>query len=88
MKEESSVRSSGDPSLRPLLRSLLLELVIYAPLVLLYFLLVLRYANDYITQLHTRDTVLYAIVAIAAIVAQAVLLERFTAWLLRRFGLR
>jgi hypothetical protein len=88
MKVEKPERSTSDPSLRPLLRSVLLELAIYAPLVLLYFLLVLRYANDFLTELYKSDTVLYAVVATAAIIAQAVLLERLTAWLLRRFGLR
>ena len=88
MPEEIPARSKSDPSLRPLLRSLMLELAIYTPLVVLYYLLVLRYANDSLTQLYQSDTVLYAITATAAIVAQAVLLERFTAWLLRRFGLR
>jgi hypothetical protein len=88
MKEEITGRVSSDPSLRPLLRSLLLELAIYTPLVVIYFFLVLRYANDYLTQLYQSDTVLYAIIATAAIVAQAALLERLTAWFLRRFGLR
>lgn len=77
-----------DPSLRPLLRSLALELVIYAPLVVIYFLLVLRLAGDYLADLYQQDTVLYSIVALAAIVAQGVLLERLTTWLLHRFGLR
>jgi hypothetical protein len=88
MKQELPVNPQGDPSLRPLLRMLIIELAIYTPLVVLYFLLVLRFANDYLTQLYNRDTVLYAVVATAAIIAQAVLLERLTAWLLRRFGLR
>ena len=88
MKEENITRSTSDPSLRPLLRSLLIELAIYTPLVVTYFFLVLRYANDYLTQLYRSDTVLYSFVATAAIIAQAVLLERLTAWLLRRFGLR
>jgi hypothetical protein len=78
----------SDPSLRPLLRSLLLELAIYIPLVVAYFLLVLRFANSYLTELYYRDIVLYAIVATSAIILQVVLLERLTAWLLRRFGLR
>lgn len=86
--KEFPVSRSGDPSLKPLLRSLLLELAIYTPLVVLYFLLVLRYANDFLTQLYYRDTVLYAVVATTVIIAQAILLERLTAWLLRRFGLR
>ena len=77
-----------DPSLKPLLRSLLRELVIYTPLVVLYFLIVLRFANDFFTQLYYRDTALYAFAATTAIVGQTVLLERLTAWLLRRFGLR
>ena len=88
MKEESREQGSSDPSFRPLLRSLLLELAIYTPLVVLYFLLVLRYANDYLTQLYRRDAVTYAFVATIAIIAQAVLLERLTAWFLRQFGLR
>ena len=78
----------SDPSLRPLLRSLLLELAIYIPLVVAYFLIVLRFANRYLTELYYSDIVLYAIVATSAIVMQVVLLERLTAWLLRRFGLR
>jgi hypothetical protein len=88
MKRELQSRPSSDPSLLPLLRSLMLELAIYIPLVVLYFLLALRYANDYLTQLYQTNTISYAIIAITAIVVQAVLLERLTAWLLRRFGLR
>jgi hypothetical protein len=78
----------SDPSLRPLLRSLALELAIYIPLVVAYFLLVLRYANSYLTELYNQNIVLYAVVATTAMVTQVVLLERLTAWLLRRFGLR
>lgn len=88
MTDETQNRTPSDPSLRPLLRSLLLELAIYTPLVVIYFFLILRYANDYLTQLYQSDTILYALVATVAIVAQAVLLERLTAWFLRRFGLR
>lgn len=88
MTDETQNRTPSDPSLRPLLRSLFLELLIYTPLVVVYFLLVLRYANDYLTELYQTNTVTYAIVATLAIIAQAVLLERLTAWLLRRFGLR
>ena len=88
MKEEGATRATSDPSLRPLVRSLLIELAIYTPLVVIYFFLVLRFANDYLTELYRNDTILYAVVATLAIVAQAALLERLTAWFLRRFGLR
>jgi hypothetical protein len=86
--EHSDEQDRSDPSLQPLLRSLALELIIYAPLVIIYFLLVLRFAGEYLAQLYQENTTLYAIVALAAIVAQGVLLERLTTWLLHRFGLR
>ena len=88
MMKDSTTITKSDPSLRPLLRSLLLELAIYAPLVIIYFLLILRYANQFITRLYQTQTVVYAIVATGAIVVQGVMLEWLTSWLLRRFGLR
>ena len=78
----------SDPSLRPLLKSLALELAIYAPLLILYFFLVLRFTGTYLAQLYRENTTLYAVVALSAIVIQGVLLERLTTWLLHRFGLR
>lgn len=77
-----------DPSLQPLLKSLAIELLIYAPLVLLYFFIVIRYADVFLAQLYNDSRVLYAAAAILAIVGQGVLLERLTSWLLHRFGLR
>jgi len=77
-----------DPSLGPLLRSFLLEIAIYAPLVVLYFLLILRFANHRLTDLFLNTPRLYAFVATAAIVGQGVLLEWLTSLLVRRFGLR
>ncbi len=77
-----------DPSLGPLLRSFLLEIAIYAPLVVLYFLLILRFANHRLTDLFLNNPRLYAFVATAAIVGQGVLLEWLTSLLVRRFGLR
>ncbi len=77
-----------DPSLGPLLRSFLLEIAIYAPLVVLYFLLILRFANHRLTDLFLSNPRLYAFVATAAIVGQGVLLEWLTSLLVRRFGLR
>lgn len=77
-----------DPSFRPLLKSLALELLIYAPLLILYFVLVLRFAGVFLSELYRENTTLYALAALAAIVIQGVLLERLTTWLLHRFGLR
>lgn len=78
----------GDPSLQPLLRSLLAELAIYTPLVIVYYLLILRVAERYLADLYQEAPLPYAAAALAAIVIQGVLLERLTSWLVRRFGLR
>jgi hypothetical protein len=88
MSDSSTSPSKQDPSLRPLLRSILLELAIYVPVVAAYFLLILRYASDKLTSLYQDSLPLYAIAATLAIVTQGVLLEVLTSWLLRRFGLR
>ncbi len=88
MDEANKRFPAGDPSLQPLLRSLLVELVIYIPLVILYFLLILRVAEDYLARLYFQAPLPYAIAAIVTIVGQGVLLEWLTSWLLRRFGLR
>ncbi|HEY46452.1 MAG: hypothetical protein AMJ88_01965 [Anaerolineae bacterium SM23_ 63] len=88
MSNNSKSSSRIDPSIVPLLRSLALELVIYAPLVTLYFFIVLRTANDWLTNLFTASSTGYAIVAVLLIVGQGAMLEILTSWLLRRFGLR
>jgi hypothetical protein len=77
-----------DPSLGPFIRSMTIELLIYAPIVMVYLLLVLRYGSDTLLRLFQESTIVYTFVGIAAILAQGVLLDLLTTWLLRRFGLR
>ncbi len=77
-----------DPSIRPLLRSLLIEIVIYIPLVGLFFVLVLRYASPHLTRLYHENLTAYAVLALVLIIAQGTLLELLTSWLLRKIGLR
>ncbi len=88
MSDSSTSSPKQDPSLRPLLRSILLEIAIYVPVVAVYFWLILRYVGDKFTSLYQDSLALYAIAATLAIIIQGVLLEMFTSWLLRRFGLR
>ncbi len=88
MSSNSEASSRFDPSIVPLLRSLALELLIYGPLVTLYFFIVLRTANDWLTNLFTASSTGYAITAVLLIVGQGAMLEILTSWLLRRFGLR
>jgi hypothetical protein len=70
------------------MRSLALELVIYGPLVTIYFLLFLRYFEEPFVNLFQQNPTSYAFASALAIVLQGVLLERLTSWLLRRVGLR
>lgn len=88
MSDSSPSPHKPDPSLQPLLRSILLEIAIYVPIVAVYFWLILRYVGDKFASLYQDSLSLYAIAATLAILIQGVLLERLTSWLLRRFGLR
>lgn len=65
------------------LRAFAIELVVYAMLVIGYFFLVLHYLSGWLQHLHLHHVKLYALVAIALIIGQAVVLESVTTWLLR-----
>ena len=64
-------------------RALLVELPVYALLVVAYFFLVLHFLGEWLGQLHANHTALYAVVAIILIIGQAVVLEYVTTLLLR-----
>lgn len=72
---------------RILLRNFLIELVIYGGLVTLYYLLALRLLASPLKALFDRNLPLYAVISLALIVAQGVLLEHLTSYLLDRLGL-
>lgn len=88
MPEDPAHPASRDPSLGPLFRSWLIEIAVYAPLVVIYLLVMLRRGNDFFTRLYHQAPLPYAVAGTFAIVAQGLLLEMLTSWLLRRFGLR
>ncbi len=67
------------------LRALLVELPIYAVLVVCYFFLVLHFLADWLGALHQQHVLLYALISIALIIGQAVVLESVTTMLLRLF---
>jgi glycerol uptake facilitator-like aquaporin len=73
------VNSEGQTSLK----SFLVELVIYATLVIAYFFLVLHFLGDWLKWLHDNHTKSYAAVALVLIVLQGMALEAFTTALLR-----
>ncbi len=65
------------------LRAVLIELAAYAVLVTGYFFLVRHLPSEWLQELHLHHVKLYALVAIALIIGQAVLLESVTTWLFR-----
>ena len=65
------------------LRAFLIELVIYAVLVVAYFFLVLHFLGEGLQQLEQNHRYSYAVVAILLMIGQAVVLQNVTTFLLR-----
>jgi hypothetical protein len=65
------------------LRAFLIELVVYAALVVAYFFLVLHFLGEGLHQLESRHRYTYAGVAILLMIGQAVVLQYVTTFLLR-----
>ena len=63
--------------------SILIEVAIYAVLIVAYFFLVLHFLGDWLTQIYQRDRRIYAVAALLLIVGQGLLLEILTTALLR-----
>ena len=68
---------------RIFLRNILIELLIYSVLLVIYFFAVLRYLGQFLTELFYSQSVIYAFLGLALIVAQGVLLESLTSYLIR-----
>lgn len=76
-----------NPKIWILIRNFVIELIIYGLLVVGYFYLVLRLLGEPLRALFERNLVLYSVVALGLIVAQSVVLEAVTAFLLSRLKL-
>jgi len=61
----------------------LIELAVYGFLVTGYFFLVLHFLSGWLQELHLHHVTTYALVAIALVIGQAVVLESVTTWLFR-----
>ncbi len=68
---------------RKALISFSIELVVYAVLVVAYFFLVLHFLGGWLATLDKQNIRLYALVSIALIIGQAVILEMVTTFLIR-----
>lgn len=69
------------------LRIFIIELVLYGILVVVYFLVALRYMGDILLDLFMQRPVIYAFVALLLIVAQGYILELVTSFLMKRLNL-
>ena len=65
------------------LKAFLVELVVYAVLVVTYFFFVLHFLGGWLFQLESQYRYTYAGVAILLIIGQAVVLEAVTTFLMR-----
>jgi hypothetical protein len=72
-----------ETNIRILIRNLIFELIIYGILLVIYFFLVLQYLGDILSSLFESQTLMYAVLGLGLIVAQGVLLEAVTSFLIR-----
>jgi len=70
------------PDVKRTLKSFIVELLVYGVLVVGYFFLVLHFLGDWLMDFFTRDRRLYAVLALALIVCQGLVLEALTTALL------
>jgi hypothetical protein len=77
----------ANPRIRTLIRNFVIEVLIYAALVVGYFVLVLRLLGEPLKKLFTDNLTLYAVAALVLIVVQGAMLELLTSFLVSRLGL-
>ena len=76
-----------NPNFRKMIGSFAVELLIYSVLVVAYFLVVLRFLGEPLYRLFSSQLVVYALLALVLIVAQAVVLEAVTSFIMGLLGL-
>ena len=74
-------------SKKKLIRIFGLQLLIYSVLVTIYLFLIMRYLSDWLVLLYDENLPLYAVISLAFIVLQAVMLDWLTTFLMDRFGM-
>lgn len=70
-----------------LVRNLAIELIVYSILVVAYFVVALRLLGEWLARLFHSHLVTYALLSLGLIVAQGVLLDAITSFLLDRLNL-
>ncbi|MCB9420647.1 MAG: hypothetical protein H6667_12640 [Ardenticatenaceae bacterium] len=75
------------PKTRRLLRTLVLEVIVYSILLLVYFLVVLRFLGQPLNELFHQNLAVYAGATLLLIVVQSVALDFVTSFLVKRLDL-
>lgn len=75
------------PKTRRLLRNLVLEVILYSVLLLIYFLLVLRFLGEPLNELFHQNLVVYAGATLLLIVTQSVVLDFITTFFVERLDI-
>lgn len=75
------------PSVRLILRNLAIEMVLYAILLIGYFLVVLQYVAQPLANYFDSNLTAYAFIGLGLIIAQAVLLDNIVGFLIKLLGL-
>ena len=70
-----------------LVRNFVIELIVYSILVVAYFVVALRLLGEWLARLFHSNLVTYALISLGLIVAQGVLLDLITSFLLDRLDL-
>jgi len=78
---------------RVLFRNLLIEIVIYSILIFAYYLVVLRWLDDWLMSLFQNNLIFYTVTGLGLIVVQAAFLDFVTSFILKyikldQFGIR
>jgi hypothetical protein len=77
----------NNPKISALLRNFVIELVLYGGLMLVYFVIVLRWLGEPLVSLFLENPTLYAPIGLVLILLQGVALEAVTSFLVARLGL-
>ncbi|MEK6256216.1 MAG: hypothetical protein N2C13_02720 [Chloroflexota bacterium] len=81
------MKEKNTPPIRPILRKLAIEMLIYGILLIGYFLVVLRYLAEPLANYFDSNLTTYAFIGLGLIIAQSVLLDYIVAFLIKLLGL-
>jgi hypothetical protein len=87
MEQERNPENSNPPPFRQMVRNFLIEMAVYAVLLIGSFFIALEFLEEPLKKLFDQSLPWYAIVGLGLIVAQAVLLEVITSLLFDFLGL-